>query len=136
MSLITLALICTTAPCWAQFSRQVVATIPFEFTVNDLTLPAGEYATWEIMQGAYAMGNTNGERHTLSLTYPVAMNQTRLAKLVFRKYGDKYFLAEVWNPLREPVMAFGKCRKEKELVTSRLVSGIRVDQVVVLARVR
>jgi hypothetical protein len=114
----------------------VVATIPFEFTVNDLTLPAGEYAVWETMQGAHTVGNTRGDRRALSLSYHVAANPARLAKLVFRKYGDKYFLAEVWNPLREPVMAFGKCRKEKELVTSRLVSGIRVDQVVVLARVR
>ncbi|MBL8292997.1 MAG: hypothetical protein JNN08_14220 [Bryobacterales bacterium] len=114
----------------------MVATIPFDFTVNNLTLPAGEYAVWETTQGAHAIGNTDGNRRALSITYRVAANPERLAKLVFRKYGDKYFLAEAWNSLREPVMAFGKCRKEKELVTSRLVSGIRVDQVVVLARVR
>jgi len=113
----------------------IVGRIPFEFTVDNLTLPAGEYTGWEITQGVYAMDNANGDRRTF-LAYPVAVNEPGLAQLVFRKYGDKYFLAEVWNPLRDRVMSFGKCRKERELVTSRLVSGLRVDRVVVLARVR
>lgn len=136
ISAITLALILAAVPCWAQFSRPVTATIPFEFTVNNLTLPAGEYVVWETTQGAHAIGNTEGNRRAFSLTYRVAANPERLAKLVFRKYGDKYFLAEVWSSVREPAMAFAKCRKEKELVTSRVVSGLRVDRVVVLARVR
>jgi len=131
-----LALICATAPCWTQSNMAIVGRIPFEFTVNNLTLPAGEYTGWEIMQGVYAMDNANGDPLTFSLAYPVAENQARLAQLVFRKYGDKYFLAQVWNPLNGQVVAFVKCRKEKELVTSRLVSGLRVDRVVVLARVR
>ncbi|MBL8292993.1 MAG: hypothetical protein JNN08_14200 [Bryobacterales bacterium] len=132
--LIALALACAAAPCWAQ---STIAKIPFEFTVNDRTLPAGVYTIGETMQRAHAVRNTNGDLGSVfAITYSVAVNQARLAQHVFRKYGDKYFLAEVWNPLKGDAMAFVKCRKEKELVTSRLVSGIRVDRVVVLARVR
>ncbi|MBL8292994.1 MAG: hypothetical protein JNN08_14205 [Bryobacterales bacterium] len=134
--LIALVLICVAAPCWAQPSVGIFTTIPFEFAVNDRTLPAGEYATREIVAGVYEMVNTNGDLRAFSFVDPVDVNQAQQAKLVFRKYGDKYFLAEVWNPLRMAVLAFPKCRKERELVTSRLVSAIRVDRVVILAQVR
>jgi len=132
-----LALICATAPCWAQSDMVIAGKIPFEFTVNNLTLPAGEYAIGEAMQGLQAVRSTEGDfRTAFALAYPTAVNDAGLAQLVFRKYGDKYFLAAVWNPFSRQVITFRKCRKEKELVTSRLVSGLRVDRVVVLARVR
>ncbi|MBL8292996.1 MAG: hypothetical protein JNN08_14215 [Bryobacterales bacterium] len=132
--LIALALACAAAPCWAQ---STIAKIPFDFTVNNLTLPAGEYSIEEAMEGIQAVRSTRGDFLTaFALAYPTVVNRAGLAQLVFRKYGDKYFLAEFWTPLNGDVIAFRKCRKERELVISRVVSGLRVDRVAVLARVR
>lgn len=131
--LIALALACAAAPCWAQ---STIAKIPFDFTVNNLTLPAGEYSIEEATEGIQAVRSTEGDfLAAFALAYPTVLNRAGVAQLVFRKYGDKYFLAEFWSSLKGEVMAFGKCQKERELVTSRVVSGLRVDRVVVLARV-
>ena len=52
--------------------------------------------------------------------------------MVFNKYGDRYFLAEVAYPTMTRTIA--KSRSEKELVTSKLIAAMK-ERVVILARV-
>lgn len=47
----------------------------------------------------------------------------RVARLVFNKYGDRYFLAEVAYPTMTRTIA--KSRSEKELVTSKLIAAMK-----------
>jgi len=75
------------------------ASIPFDFTVRGITLPAGQYTITRI--GDEPVGllirNVNDKRkHVLFETEPEdARRIPRRNILVFNRYGDSYFLEEV-----------------------------------------
>jgi hypothetical protein len=73
------------------------ATVPFSFVVGSETLPAGEYTiSAEASLGTMIIQGTDIAK--VSLTIPsVDQNSAKTARLVFRAYGDRYFLAQVWG---------------------------------------
>lgn len=78
-------------------SQTMRANIPFNFTVGDKTLPAGVYTVRIVNPNsdrkALQIRSENGCMsaiiQTLSVNGPLADH----AKLVFRRYGDRYFFA-------------------------------------------
>ena len=73
--------------------------VPFSFKVGDKVLPAGEYkitADKEIVR----VQKTDGKGNAVSLTQRTrgANNNLSDAKLTFRRYGDQYYLSQVWLP--------------------------------------
>ena len=99
MLILTLALAVGTAH--AQTARHLTASIPFQFTIGNQTLPAGDYTIDSINQdsGKSALRFRSKDGRVTRL---VIMNPTQRgldpekASLVFHRYGDSYFLAEVW----------------------------------------
>ena len=91
----------------AQTARTVVAQIPFDFVVGNETLPAGEYVVGRATHNSASclvVTSADGRRSALVLTdataagKPAAGKAARAAlKLDFHRYGDQYFLAQVWN---------------------------------------
>jgi hypothetical protein len=115
-----LSLLWVAGSAFAQ-SGQIRATIPFNFTVSHTTLPAGDYSVSTtggtgsilVIQGAHGkavklVGSNRVQASKLS-------DRT---KLVFRCYGDRYFLAQVW--MRGSQMG-------RELPKSPLESEIAMD---------
>ena len=84
----------------AQSSRRQVANIPFSFTIGDREMSAGKY---EVMQSAsggevITVRQRQGTKSALRLSSAIVTNNPpEQAKLVFNRYGDTYFLAEVWS---------------------------------------
>jgi len=84
----------------AQSSRKTVATIPFEFSIDYKTMPAGEYVVQALASAGDALliqkvdGSTSVLRQA-NLVEGIAKESP--ARLVFHRYGQHYFLAEVWN---------------------------------------
>jgi hypothetical protein len=74
--------------------------IPFAFSVGDKTLPAGEYivrcvntaSDLKILQ----LHNQTGSVSVLVQTNSVIGKTQESAKLVFNRYGDRYFFAQSW----------------------------------------
>ena len=98
MAVVTLVLAAGSAN--AQSSRRVTANVPFEFIVGNKTFEAGDYEVNAATLGAEAMviRNEDSRRAITRLTNPiVTMSPKSSARLVFHKYGDTYFLAEVWS---------------------------------------
>lgn len=95
-----LALLFTFSSAFAQ-SDQIKVTIPFNFTVGEKTLPAGEYLLERNRKDSNTIWLiTNKERGggVVVLTRSVQANATQQkTKLVFRRYDDLYFLAEFWT---------------------------------------
>jgi hypothetical protein len=82
----------------AQSPRMVVSNVPFEFVVGDGTLAAGEYRISRTLGTAVAIQKADGNRSATRLTIEIESRQDKQhARLVFRRYGDRYFLAEVWS---------------------------------------
>ena len=102
MLMLTVALAVATAAVSAnaQSRNEVIANIPFEFVVGDKTLPGGEYSVRSATAGNEALrlqGTDNG-KSAVRLTNPAKeMKDKTHARLVFHRYGQNYFLAEVWD---------------------------------------
>jgi hypothetical protein len=95
--IVVIAFVTAVASANAQSAKMMVSQIPFEFVVGDQTLPAGEYRiSSSALSSALAI---QSEKDTaIRLTNGTEPNKSnRRAKLVFHRYGNKYFLAEVWN---------------------------------------
>lgn len=98
--LLTVAFATAVASANGQSNQRVTAQIPFDFVAGDKTLPAGEYTVnsndasgsalriqnAKTGEGAFRLSNSIEARH----------NHTD-ARMVFHKYGQTYFLAEVWQ---------------------------------------
>ena len=78
-------------------------TIPFDFAVEGKTLPAGEYYFQRRMDNSWAVTEIRSRDKTLRIylpqTHPVQDIEVQLdskSKLVFNKYGNQFFLSQVW----------------------------------------
>lgn len=99
--LVGLALAATVASAQGpSTSRRVIAEIPFDFIVGDKTLPAGNYTVGAATTNGEGVRITsrNGKSSAIRLTYSASdKSQKKNARMVFHRYGQRYFLAEVWS---------------------------------------
>ena len=118
MTMLLIALAFSTASAYAQSTRSS-AEIPFDFMVGNETLAAGRYnisnATpgGEIVKIAAAAEANSVTR----MTSKVGGGPRRQSsgKLVFHKYGNRYFLAEIWVAGESQGQKLMKSRDEKAL---------------------
>ena len=100
--IVTLALVTAVVSANAQLanSGKVVANVPFEFSVGYKSMPAGEYSVQTIASASNGLliQSTDGKMSALRLsdTNQASKNWAH-ARLVFHRYGERYFLAEVWS---------------------------------------
>lgn len=91
-------MVATVAPANGQ-ANSVSADIPFEFTIGNKSLPAGEYVVRAATENGntLAVSNKSSSKSAMRLAIPVQANsEAKRTKLVFHRYGPRYFLAEVW----------------------------------------
>ena len=88
--------------------------IPFAFSVNNQVLPAGSYEIVE-NDNTTLLTIRNGESRKSTIFGVNAAQERRVpgtAKLTFTKYGDQYFLSQVWT--RDAGKDVRKSRSERE----------------------
>lgn len=81
-------------------SRRVVADIPFDFIVGDKTLPAGKYQVGAATSNGEGVRITSrtGKASAIRLSHPATdKSKNKNARMVFHRYGQRYFLAEIWS---------------------------------------
>jgi hypothetical protein len=82
-------------------TTQLKVTVPFEFIAGDTVLPAGDYDVHSTgLWGGKALSiqNVTSRVGTILLsTWSQLAKTSESNKLVFYRYGQKYFLAEVWT---------------------------------------
>ena len=121
-TMLSLLLILTAVSVAAQSDRQRFRDIPFSFNVGGKTFPAGEYTVGPNRRDydkVWLVQSLDGHTSALVATIPVQAGDTQeKTKLVFNKYGDQYFLSQIWtaggNSGRELIMP----RQERELAKS------------------
>jgi hypothetical protein len=103
----------------AQSSTPLIAKIPFDFNAGEKTYPAGEYRIASgPSQFVIHIRSTGGQHGGFVMTMPVGANVNRPAgegRLLFHRYGDKYFLSEVWGSGETTGRELRKTREEVEL---------------------
>jgi hypothetical protein len=86
----------------AQLSIPVRAKIPFDFNVGDNKLPAGDY-TFSRLSGisdnkVISVRNADDSAHVFQWTFgDQVLTPKNQSTLVFHKYGDQYFLEQIWT---------------------------------------
>jgi hypothetical protein len=100
MMMVALALATAAVSANAQSRNNMMANIHFDFVVGDQTLPAGEYNVRAINEARNALmiQGTDNRKSATRLSFPNGELKNRThARLVFHRYGQRYFLAQVWN---------------------------------------
>ncbi len=126
------AVVLMTAGALNAQTRPVTANIPFDFSAGKMTFPAGEYRVNEIGslgflsvvgQGS-AIGIVNS--HRTQSHSPSASNH-----LVFHRYGNRYFLYQIWVEGDDSGRELPMTRVEKELA---MASNATPSAVAIMAR--
>lgn len=90
-----------TIPVKAQ-NRELIAEIPFNFTVCTRQLPAGKYKVLPMTSATTNLLLVRSEDNRsaeIACTHDIRGNkQVSTGKLIFNRYGNQYFLAELWFP--------------------------------------
>jgi hypothetical protein len=77
---------------------RLTANIPFQFSISHSTLPAGEYKfTCLPNAGLVLIRSTNGKAHALLQMVQVSGKAEDNGKLVFHRYGSRYFFVQAWR---------------------------------------
>jgi hypothetical protein len=92
-ALLTLANVATAARALSSNSV-VLAKVPFNFTVGHDQLPSGTYTISRDPWGLVTMQSID-RRLNVTVTTTVEPDSMAGDKLVFRRYGDRYFLGKV-----------------------------------------
>ena len=104
---------------------RIRVNIPFDFSIANKKLPAGNYSIGRAIQNSdnTVLSILDGRGHTKEarLSIPVlAAEAKNQATLVFHRYGDEYFLYQVWDAGETTGRQFLKSSAERE-IQSRLV---------------
>lgn len=82
----------------AQLSRGVVAKVPFHFAAGYKSFPAGEYRVFSgPSPGIMSVQSVDGKRTGFAMSQRAESRKAPTkSSLVFNRYGDRYFLAQIW----------------------------------------
>ena len=101
-------------------ANRVRANIPFDFIVGDKTVPAGEYYVSRTRQyssdDVLTISSVDGRALAMRLTSGVqSLTPKKQGVLVFNRYGNQHFLAQVWVAGSSMGRVFTRSRSEREL---------------------
>ena len=116
----------------AQAQQEVAVNIPFDFVAGNTQLPAGEY-TVKVSVPTHALILISRKDATMSAfintNAAVSSAPQTESKLIFNRYGDRYFLSQVWQQGYTQGRQLLKSSREKEVA---LTANIQTQGQVVL----
>lgn len=105
--------------------------IPFDFMVGDKTLPAGEYSIGRARQDlgdtVLSIGGVDRPTHAFPITTAVQTLEPKgQGTLVFHRYGDQYFLFQIWAAGAYTGRVIPKSRGERDMERMARLSAAKV----------
>ena len=104
--------------------------VPFAFMAAGVHLPAGSYIVSHVDPSLILVETQDGKARALVHVAIENSNSSTPAKLVFNKYGDQFFMAQVWTEQDQQVHHCTKCPAERQL----LAKARQAEETVILAR--
>jgi hypothetical protein len=108
--------------------KAVTANVPFNFYLNNKVMPKGVYRVSENSRGTIVSLKTTTAIQAITVSNVEGKSLVETPRLVFHRYGDTYFLAQVWTGHNSMGSAIVRSSHEKELTASAATPG---DTVVV-----
>jgi hypothetical protein len=125
-TLLGLGLMLASAAAYAQ-TVNVKVNIPFKFVVRDATLPSGEYTIGSLgmSSDAISIRNLNQKAQSLTLSQRCeSLKASAQTKLVFHRYGDRYFLSQIWVAGSTAGRELTKSREEVEVAQDYTMQNV------------
>ena len=97
---------------------QVKVNVPFAFETGTSYMPAGVYKI-SMEQNRIMLVKGNTKAALLLTRLDEDRSPVAAGKVVFHRYGNRYFLREVWTPGRSSHFECDKSKAEKSLVLAR-----------------
>jgi hypothetical protein len=104
----------------AQLSYPIKAKIPFDFSVGDKKLPAGEYRFVRLSGSSdiatISIIGVDTGTHLFQSTFEAQVSTPKnQSTLVFHKYGDQYFLEQIWTDGEQEGAQLPESRSERTI---------------------
>ena len=121
LSLISIFTLCAAvASANAQLSIPIRARIPFDFNVGDKQLPAGKYTFSRLSGLSYSnilpVSSVDAStRIFLSTLGAHVLTPNNESTLVFHRYGDQYFLEQIWTSGEQEGTQVPESRSERTI---------------------
>ena len=136
VSLLGVLALLLVAACANAQGVNVKANVPFDFTIGKSSLPAGAYNIQSLATATgsvLAIRGENAAKNMLaSANNAETLNPSPNSRLVFHRYGDQYFLSQIWLQGEKVGRQFRISRREAEMAKSVQTS----EDVIVLAALR
>jgi hypothetical protein len=101
----------------AQDPGHLVANVPFDFRTGSEIMPAGKYDIRTLSDHVLLLrGVTQNRSQILMAVGSTTMKPSERGKLVFHRYGNKYFLYQIWSAGASTGFEFPKTHAEKETI--------------------
>jgi hypothetical protein len=116
--IVAVSFMASVASANGQSSCMIVADIPFDFNVGGKVLTAGEYTVKAFTANGDALAISNYESKTDAIRLTLSIQGSKVpeqAKLVFHRYGQRYFLSEVWSSGERTGRQLLKSREERAI---------------------
>ena len=136
--LMLIGILAVTAEAQSVNGVSIRANIPFEFSIGDKLLPAGEYRIQQVNPSSdvamLQIANANGEARVLVRVQSMRARDTNRTELVFNRYGSSYFLSTL--AIEGSVDAWQAPKSHAERGVGRELAALKVDgeKVAILAR--
>lgn len=123
--LVLLSVAALAASAKAQSGSGLRANVPFDFTVAGKSFAAGHYSITRVSQTSGDLVLEVNSLDQNSRVFPITTRlQTQTPRdhsvLIFHRYGDEYFLAQVWAAGSTTGRAFARSRRERQLQQQRV----------------
>jgi hypothetical protein len=127
------AALLATVAMYGQNSQRLIVNVPFGFAAGSTMLPAGEYKVdLRIAPGTVALHSVEQKKAALVVTQAAQTAHERgPAKLVFKRYGDQYFLSQIWSAFTGYGRQIPPTKREMEMARNATEPG---QEIVILAQ--
>ncbi|MEK7406743.1 MAG: hypothetical protein AAB225_16830 [Acidobacteriota bacterium] len=124
-----LGLLAVALVAFPQSTPRLNADIPFEFYVGGTVLPAGQYQMDQMgTAGTLAVRSFENKAAAVVLAQPARSRSVESqSRLIFNKYGDTYFLAQIWRAGTNEGISLKRSKREREL--ARVIGTVEVATV-------
>ena len=121
-------------PAHAQSGSRVRVNVPFDFSVGNTPLKAGNYTVSQLEPGILVFSGGDEQQSQIAATVvSESGNRNQKPQLVFTRYGSEAFLDKIFLSAYEDGHELHRSQREKQLIQQRL-SGEELSLLIEPAR--
>ncbi len=96
--------------------RQLTANVPFDFKLDNKAMAAGNYEVRSIGEQIDLVTNLDNDQSAfMTKAIRVQASSEPHARLVFHRYGNQYFLCQIWDGMSNTGVELAMSKHEREL---------------------